>query len=144
MIWGWGLGIGRDSLPIITVLRSARSVYPGNCFSGAGIFGDSIIDMSYLVEKPAGKHGFLKRQGKDFVFEDGTPVKFWGVDAGMTETIESQHRQARFYAKHGINMLRQHPVQSVLGVLQSGSRSRRSRPWRSPPRPVHIGRGRCS
>ena len=85
---------------------------------------DSIIDMSYLIEKPAGKYGFLKRQGKDFVFEDGTPVKFWGVDAGMTDTIDSQQRQARFYAKHGINMARQHPVESVLGTLQSGSRSR--------------------
>jgi len=85
---------------------------------------DSIIDMSRLVEKPAGKHGFLKRDGKDFAFEDGTSVKFWGVDAGMTETVESQRRQARFYAKHGINMVRQHPVQSVLGVLQSGGRSR--------------------
>ena len=85
---------------------------------------NSIIDMSRLIEKPAGKHGFLKRKGKDFVFEDGTAVKFWGVDAGMTETVESQQRQARFYVKHGINMVRQHPVQSVLGVLQSGPHSR--------------------
>ena len=91
---------------------------------------DSIIDMSRMVEKPAGERGFLKRYGKDFAFEDGTPVKFWGVDAGMGETIESQHRQARFYAKHGINMVRQHPVQSVLGVLQSGGRSRQFDPVR--------------
>jgi len=89
---------------------------------------DSIIDMSHLIEKPAGQHGFLKRHGKDFIFDDDTPVKFWGVDAGMTDTIESQHRQARFYAKHGINMVRQHPVQSVLGLLQSGGRSRRFDP----------------
>jgi hypothetical protein len=85
---------------------------------------DSIIDMSRLIEKPAGKHGFLKRQGKDFALGSGTRVKFWGVDAGMAETVESQRRQARFYAKHGINMVRQHPVQSVLGTLQSGPRSR--------------------
>ena len=89
---------------------------------------DSIIDMSQLVEKPAGNRGFLKRHGKDFIFEDSTPVKFWGVDAGMTETVDSQRRQARFYAKYGINMVRQHPVQSVLGVLQSGGRSRQFDP----------------
>ena len=35
----------------------------------------------------------------------------------MTETVEAQERQARFYAKHGINMIRQHPVESVLGSL---------------------------
>ncbi len=86
---------------------------------------ESIIDMIGLIDKPAGRHGFLRRMGKDFVFEDGTPVKFWGVDASMTETVESQQRQARFYVKHGINMVRQHPVQSVLGVLQSGSRGKR-------------------
>ncbi len=89
---------------------------------------DSIIDMSQLIEKPAGRHGFLKREGKDFVFEQGTPVKFWGVDAGMTDTVDSQRRQARFYAKYGINMVRQHPVESVLGVLQSGGRNRQFDP----------------
>lgn len=79
---------------------------------------DSIIDMSDLIEKPAGTHGFLKSAGKDFAFDDGTPVKFWGIDASMTGTVEAQQRQARFYAKHGINMVRQHPVEGVLGSLQ--------------------------
>jgi len=91
---------------------------------------DSIIDISYLIDKPAGRHGFLKRLGKDFVFEDGTKVKFWAVNAGMTDTVESQRRQARFYAKHGINMVRQHPVQSVVGLLQSSGRSRQFDPAR--------------
>lgn len=78
---------------------------------------DSIIDMSSLIDKPAGAHGVLTSHGKDFAFADGTPVKFWGIDAGMTDTVEAQERQARFYAKHGINMIRQHPVQDVLGSL---------------------------
>ena len=86
---------------------------------------DSIIDVSSLIEKPAGAHGFLNRKGKDLVFENGAPVRFWGVDAGMTETVEAQQRQARFYAKYGINMVRQHPVESVIGLLQ-GDRSRPS------------------
>ncbi len=78
---------------------------------------DSIIDMSRLIEKPAGGHGVLNSRGKDFAFEDGTSVKFWGIDASMTDTVEAQERQARFYAKHGINMVRQHPAESVLGSL---------------------------
>ena len=86
---------------------------------------DSIIDISYLVEKPAGTHAALQSQGKDFAFEDGTSVKFWGVDASMAETVQAQERQARFYAKHGINMVRQHPVEGVLGSLQSYGRGRR-------------------
>jgi hypothetical protein len=79
---------------------------------------ESIIDMSHLLDKPAGGHGILTSRGKDFAFEDGTPVKFWGIDASMTETIQAQEQQARFYAKHGINMIRQHPVESVLGSLR--------------------------
>ena len=40
------------------------------------------VDISFVFadEKPAGKHGFVKVQGDQFVFEDGTPVRFWGVN----------------------------------------------------------------
>ncbi len=79
---------------------------------------DSIIDVCDMLDKPAGVHGYLARDGNEFEFEDGTGVKFWGVDAGMTETVETQQRQARFYAKHGINMLRMHAVEDILGSLQ--------------------------
>jgi len=85
---------------------------------------DSIIDMSRLIEKPAGTHGSLKRQVKEFVFEDGTPVKFWALCASMTETVEAQQQQAKFYTKHGINMVRQHPLESVLGTLKGSPGSR--------------------
>ena len=39
------------------------------------------LDISYLfeAEKPAGKHGFLRAEGEQFVFEDGTAVRFWGT-----------------------------------------------------------------
>jgi len=81
---------------------------------------DSITDMSRLLHKPAGKLGFAERQGKDIVFEKtGKPVKFWGIGADMAQTPELQDMQARFYAKHGINMVRQHPLQSMLGLLQT-------------------------
>jgi hypothetical protein len=78
----------------------------------------SITDMNYLIERPAGTHGHLLRDGNNFAFEDDTPVKFWGMDAGMTETVESQQRQAKFYAKHGVNMIRMHAVEDILGSLQ--------------------------
>ncbi len=39
------------------------------------------IDISFAFENevPAGKHGFCQRKGDKFVFEDGTPARFWGV-----------------------------------------------------------------
>ncbi len=93
--------------------------------AGPDEFSDrSIIDMSYLIDKPAGTHGFLRTRDKDFQFADSTPVRFWGVGATMTDTVGAQQRQAAFYAKHGINMVRQHPVESALGTLRGGPGNR--------------------
>ncbi len=84
----------------------------------------SIIDMSKLLHTPAGKHGFLQRYGQRLVFEkQGQPVKFWGMVAGMCRSAGLRDQQARFYAKHGINMVRQHPVESVIGVLTKDPRT---------------------
>ena len=40
------------------------------------------LDLSFLFadERPAGKHGFLHADGRYFVFEDGTRVRFWGTN----------------------------------------------------------------
>lgn len=84
---------------------------------------ESIIDMSRLLHRPAGKFGFVERRGDAFVLsETGEPIKFWAVVASMTTADELRRQQARLYAKHGINMVRQHPVQAVLGVLAKDPR----------------------
>lgn len=83
----------------------------------------SIIDMSALLHKPAGKFGFLKRDGKDLKFEKGGgAVKFWGVGTNAEEknSPEEMALRARYFAKHGINMIRQHPVFGLLGPLKNG------------------------
>ncbi len=84
---------------------------------------ESIIDINDLVHKPAGKHGFVQRDGQSFVFSErpDQPVKFWGICAGPPEQVELQKQQARFYTKHGINMLRKHTVQAEIGLLQEGA-----------------------
>ena len=45
-------------------------------------YDDVPIDISFVFEneRPAGKHGFLKTEGRNFVFEDGTRVAFWGTN----------------------------------------------------------------
>jgi len=86
---------------------------------------ESIIDISDLVHKPAGKYGFLQRRGADFVFQDqpGKAVKFWGLCAAPAGTPELQRQQAHFYTKHGINMIRRHTVQAEVGLLQRAPRT---------------------
>lgn len=71
-----------------------------------------------MIEHPAGQHGPLTAQGNRFVFADGTPAKFWGVGASILDSEAAQAEHARFLVKHGVNMVRLHPVQGELGVLR--------------------------
>ncbi len=67
----------------------------------------SPLGMEEWIEKPAGKHGFVQMKGKDFVFEDGTPAKFWGVNlVNLTPTEEIFDKWARRLAKYGVNIAR--------------------------------------
>lgn len=78
---------------------------------------DVPIDISFVFEseKPAGKHGFMKTQGKDFVFEDGTKVKFWGTNFngwGCFPEHDYAEKLAKRLAKIGINLVRFHQLDS--------------------------------
>lgn len=73
------------------------------------------IDISHVFknEKPAGKHGFLKVKGEEFVFEDGTPVRFWGTNLNSAANFP-EHDYAEKLAKRlsaaGLNMVRLHQL----------------------------------
>lgn len=79
-------------------------------------FHDDVpIDISFVFEseKPAGKHGFLKVDGKDFAFEDGTKVKFWGTNFngwGCFPEHDYAEKLAKRLAKIGINLVRFHQL----------------------------------
>ena len=69
------------------------------------------MDASDLVDAPAGKHGFLTVKGNRFIFEDGTPARFWGaVIAGGPVFMdhEAAERAAARLARFGCNMVRLH------------------------------------
>jgi hypothetical protein len=75
------------------------------------------IDISYLFEseKPAGKHGFLTVQGERFVFEDGTPVRFWGTNLNSGACFPEKpyaEKLAKRLAAYGCNMVRLHQMDS--------------------------------
>lgn len=73
--------------------------------------GPSAIGMADWMDAPAGKHGFVQVKGKDMVFEDGTPVKFWGVgsesyQSGLAQDKETAKAFAAWYEKWGVNCVR--------------------------------------
>ena len=78
---------------------------------------DAPVDISFVFadEKPAGKHGFLKIEGRDFVFEDGTKAKFWGTNFngwGCFPEHDYAEKLARRLAKFGLNLVRFHQLDS--------------------------------
>lgn len=73
----------------------------------------SILDMSNLLHKPAGAHGFLNTEGAKFYFEDGKEAKFWGgnmsAEACFPEKEEAE-LMAKRLAQAGVNLIRLHHI----------------------------------
>ncbi len=77
---------------------------------------DSITDVSHLLHRPAGRYGPLGADGPVLVFRDRPeePVKLWGVNCGPGASVdvprELHAAQGRFLARHGVNIVRVHPM----------------------------------
>ncbi|MFN3681658.1 MAG: beta-galactosidase [Nitrospira sp.] len=85
--------------------------YPLNFEQAENFSEPSVLGMEEWLDKPAGKHGWLKIKGRDFVFEDGTPAKFWGVNqcwGNVCPPAEDAVKWADKWAKHGVNLVRMH------------------------------------
>jgi len=81
---------------------------------------DALLDLRSLNEVVAGQHGFV-RVGSDggFVRGDGEPIRFWAVNSDTArepfvaaplgpKAAPDLARHARFLAKRGVNLVRQH------------------------------------
>lgn len=72
---------------------------------------DNRIDMSAWLDAPAGKHGFVTLENEKFVFENGKPVKFWGVNiCSQRPYFDKEYVDdwVPFLSKYGINAVRFH------------------------------------
>ena len=79
------------------------------------------LDLSHLLDAPAGKHGFIKvAEDGHFAFEDGTTPRFFGTNVGGRYCAPSKDDAimlAKRFAAHGINLLRLHSPDSRWGGL---------------------------
>lgn len=76
----------------------------------------SALDMSFLLDAPAGKHGFVRIEGERFVFADGSEARFWGGnffgEANFPERADAE-RLADIVARSGANIVRLHHLDVV-------------------------------
>ena len=69
------------------------------------------LNLSFLLDAPAGKHGFVKNSAGAAAFGDGTTMKFWGTDLVAGDafpTHENAARVAERLASLGCNLVRLH------------------------------------
>ena len=79
------------------------------------------IDLSFLLDPPAGKHGFVT-VGKDghFHFGDGSRARFFGTNVGGRSCAPDKKTAeiiAARLAKYGVNLLRLHAPDSRWATL---------------------------
>jgi hypothetical protein len=69
------------------------------------------LDMDDWLEAPAGKHGRVRADGSDLLY-DGQPIKLWGLNlcfqSGAAPPKDVAERRAALYRKFGINSVRLH------------------------------------
>ncbi len=89
-----------------------------------------VLDMNDWLERPAGKRGGVRMVENRFELEDGTPIKFWGVNLSYTanapDKATADFTAARF-AKYGVNAVRMHKFsypknQMGIGDLNDSTR----------------------
>lgn len=78
------------------------------------------LDFSWLNEAPVGNHGFVTAKNGHFVFEDGTPIKFFGVNLGFGAAVpdkEVAEAAAEDLYRSGANMARIHATDCTYGGI---------------------------
>ncbi|AHF94074.1 hypothetical protein OPIT5_04550 [Opitutaceae bacterium TAV5] len=84
----------------------------------------SILDLSGLLDAPAGKHGFLRSVGEHFEFEKrpGLPVRFWGGNfVGLPGNHETTDANLDAFAAMGYNLIRLHHFDGYLADAKTSS-----------------------
>lgn len=81
------------------------------------------LDFSFLLDAPAGKHGFVKVKNGHFVFEDGTSARFFGLNIHSAKGLHLSHVESDALADRlaslGCNIVRLHSLErpAPLGIL---------------------------
>jgi hypothetical protein len=86
-------------------------------WQGTGAASDSVFSMADWLEKPAGRHGRIKSQGEQLLY-NGKPMKLWGVNVCYGACAPEKplaEKRAAFYARYGINTVRLHKFADGAG-----------------------------
>ncbi len=95
----------------------------------------SVIDLSFLLDAPAGKHGFARVAGGHLVAGDGKRLRLWGVNitdwsrgSTMLPSKEDAPMWAATLARFGVNCVRLHflDLATPRGLIEASRDDTRS------------------
>ncbi len=100
-----------DWMPI----KNAKDIVPG-----------SVLDFAFLLDKPAGKYGFVKSADGEFQFEKlpGKPARFFGANVAFTANfMEKKYvdRMVHEFASTGYNIIRLHHFDRAVVARKNGT-----------------------
>ncbi len=77
------------------------------------------LDASYLLDAPAGNHGYIHASGENMYFEDGTKARFWGVVVCNDSIFDASKKEiddtVQTIASLGFNCVRLHHLDAGFG-----------------------------
>lgn len=77
-----------------------------------------VLDYSWLLDAPAGKHGFVREREGHLWFSDGARARFLGFNMAArsaTPTHEAADKLAERFASMGVNIIRLHAADVPIG-----------------------------
>ena len=83
------------------------------------------LDVSFVLDPPAGKRGFVASRGGQFRFADGTRARFFGTTVGYGAAYpdhDTAEALADHLARNGYNMVRIHPDNYLSDRSTGGTR----------------------
>lgn len=87
---------------------------------GYGSTIGTALDASYLLDAPAGKHGYINKNGEKLYFEDGTEVQFWAINVSGDSIFDTSkpalERLAARIAALGFNCVRLHHLDAFFNA----------------------------
>ena len=77
-----------------------------------------VLNFSYLLDAPAGKHGFIRVKDGHFFFENGQRARFLGFNIATrsnTPTHQDAEKLSERFASMGVNVIRLHAADAPIG-----------------------------
>ena len=100
--------------PVLSAEQRYGKTDTSKWYRNALVWDTSPVDLSFLNrdDRPSGRHGSVKADGDHFVFQDGTPARFWGANlagyALFSTPRQNVAKQAHRMAQLGYNLMRVH------------------------------------